>query len=46
MFGTVLEDPETMASLVKSLTDDNYPITAASVDRICSFDVIEDIKGR
>lgn len=35
-----------MASLVKSLTDDEHPITTASVDRICSFDVIEDIKGK
>ncbi|XP_026732455.1 uncharacterized protein LOC113497216 [Trichoplusia ni] len=43
-YATDIEDPETLASLVKSLTDDNHPITAASVDRICSFDVIEDIK--
>uniref|UniRef100_A0A2H1VUZ2 SFRICE_008424 n=1 Tax=Spodoptera frugiperda TaxID=7108 RepID=A0A2H1VUZ2_SPOFR len=41
---TTIEDPETLASLVKSLTDDNHPITKDSVERICSFDLLEDIK--
>ncbi|CAH0581322.1 unnamed protein product [Chrysodeixis includens] len=39
-----IDNPETMASLVKSLTDDEHPITSASVNRISSFDVLEDIK--
>ncbi|XP_022814799.1 uncharacterized protein LOC111348420 isoform X2 [Spodoptera litura] len=41
---TTMEDPETLASLVKSVTDENHPITKDSVDRICSFDLLEDIK--
>nr|XP_049696276.1 cilia- and flagella-associated protein 44 isoform X2 [Helicoverpa armigera] len=39
-----IDDPETLASLVKSLVDENHPITNDSLERICSFDVIEDIK--
>lgn len=45
LFFSTTEDPETLASLVKSLTDDNHPITKDSVERICSFDLLEDIKG-
>ncbi|KAI8422233.1 hypothetical protein MSG28_006127 [Choristoneura fumiferana] len=39
-----LESVETMASLVKSLVDDDHPLTAESLERIDIFDVIEDIR--
>ncbi|PZC76403.1 hypothetical protein B5X24_HaOG204702 [Helicoverpa armigera] len=39
-----VDDPENMASLVKSLVDEDHPVTSDSLERVCSFDVIEDIK--
>uniref|UniRef100_A0A2A4JET3 Cilia- and flagella-associated protein 44 n=1 Tax=Heliothis virescens TaxID=7102 RepID=A0A2A4JET3_HELVI len=39
-----IDDPENMASLVKSLVDEDHPVTNESLERLCSFDVIEDIK--
>lgn len=34
-----------MTSLVQSLVDEEHPITAASIDTIDIFNVVEDIKG-
>ncbi|KAJ8730764.1 hypothetical protein PYW08_002177 [Mythimna loreyi] len=39
-----IDDPETMASLVRSLVDDEHPITMESIERICSLNVQEDIR--
>ncbi|XP_075974116.1 cilia- and flagella-associated protein 44 [Anticarsia gemmatalis] len=39
-----VETPETMASLVKSLVDDQHPLTRESLERIASFEIVEDMK--